>query len=197
VSPFEAVSQRLGLAVSDLSLQAQVALLACGSIALMPQYLDWCARSGARDQSELLRGALDAASQFVTGDIAVPPESLLGAMEAATPSGPTDVPGFTAAQDCWICADSAIRVSIGQFTVKDAVWYLLEPLFQATSERLFGVADVGSQSQESAEAVALTDPALVAAVDALESVKRDLASRASLRKSDVERTTATLRLISP
>jgi hypothetical protein len=197
MSPFEAVSQRLGVAVTELSTQAQVALLACASRALMPQYVDWCARSGARDRSGLLRRALDTAMHFATGSIAEPSGSLLKDLEAATPSGPTDIPGFTAAQDCWISADSAIRVSIGQFCATDAIWYLLEPMFQATSERLFGFADVGSRNQDSAEAAALADPALAAAVDALESAKRDLANLVSLGESDLERTTATLRPISP
>lgn len=115
MSPFESVSQRLAHVVTELSPRAQVALLACASKVLMPQYVEWCVRSGARNQSELLCGALDTATRFATGTIGAPSQSLLDAVEATTPSEPTDIPGFTAAQDCWISADSAIRVSMGEF----------------------------------------------------------------------------------
>ena len=77
------------------------------------------------------------------------------------------------------------------------MWYLLEPMFQETSERLFGAYDVGSQDEDSAEETALAAPALSAAVAALESAIGDLSERAPLRDDDLERITATLQPISP
>ena len=50
----------------------------------------------------------------------------------------------------------------------DSAWYLLEPAFQATSERLYGYTDVGSENEQAAESAALRDPALMRVVDSVE-----------------------------
>lgn len=88
-------------------------------------------------------------------------------MEAGVPSEPSDRAWFTAAQNCWICADSALRVALREFDAADASWYLLEPVSQSVSESLFGLSDVGSLAQDKDEAVALADPGLVDAIAAL------------------------------
>jgi hypothetical protein len=82
------------------------------------------------------------------------------------PSDPGDVP--TTAQDCWVCLDTAVRGAYGEFDPADSTWYLLEPMFQAVSERLFGFADVGTADAEVAESAALAEPELASAVDAVE-----------------------------
>lgn len=74
----------------------------------------------------------------------------------------------TPAQDAWICADVALRVARGEFEARDGIWYVLESAFQATSERLFGDYDVGSERQQDDEATALRDPILSAAVTGVE-----------------------------
>jgi len=49
-------------------------------------------------------------------------------------------------------------------------------MFQATSDRLFGYADVGSDAQEQAESTALDDLALRAAIEAVRSTVDRLAA---------------------
>jgi hypothetical protein len=193
MSPFEAVSYRLGQALRDLSRRAQVAVLLCASKVLMPEYLDWIVRSGTDDQSDLLREALEVVTRFAVGTAVPHREGLMDSVEEATPGDSSDVSGFTAAQDCWICADSALRVSVGAFAVEDAAWYLLEPIFQSTSERLFGVSDVGSQTQAAAEVEALEDPALASAIHGIEEAIALLMGRPSPDVGDLARITEALR----
>lgn len=52
------------------------------------------------------------------------------------------------AHNALICADIALRIAHGGFNARDGVWYALEPQFQATSERLFGFTDVGSERED-------------------------------------------------
>jgi hypothetical protein len=70
--------------------------------------------------------------------------------------------------DALICADIALRIIYGDFNAQDGVWYVLEPQFQATSKRLFGFTDVGSEREDRDEAIALRDLTLTQAVDAIE-----------------------------
>ena len=85
---------------------------------------------------------------------------------------PEDAP--IAAQDAWICADIALRLPRGEFRATDGMWYVLEPKFQATCERLFGFSDVGSEREQEDEARALEDPALAAAVTGVEAALEHL-----------------------
>lgn len=104
------------------------------------------------------------------------PREILDEIEASTPTDSGANLWFTAAQDCWICLDTAVRGARGEFDPADSTWYLLEPLFQDVSERVFGLSDVGSANQEDAETVALDDPSVVAAMSALRGIIGDLAS---------------------
>lgn len=170
MSPFETVVAGFAARVARLEQQAQVALFAAAADVLRPRYVDWvdAADGAVEDQSDLLDRAVVAALRFAAGDGDAPTTALLGQLEAATPSEPFDVPWATAAQDCWICADTAVRSSLGDHAAQESTWYLLEPMFQSTSERLFGVVDVGSERQDELEGQALEDPALSAAVSALD-----------------------------
>lgn len=197
MSPFEAIAHRLGIALQSLSKRAQVAVLLCSARAFMPQYLEWSAWGGDDDQSGLLGEALDVAAAFAVGVGGPSAEGLLTLVEAAIPVDTSDVPGFTTAQDCWICADLALRVSLGAFAVEDAAWYILEPIFQSTSERLFGVSDVGSQAQGHAEAEVLSDPVVLSAVGAVEGVIELLTSRPSPDVGDLDHITDVLRSLNP
>ena len=105
---------------------------------------------------------------YVTGGERVDLDDLLDALERTQPELPTDAEGFTAAQDAWICGDVALRVARGKFEASDGMWYVLEPAFHATSERLFGVYDVGSEREDEDEATALRDPVLAAALTGVE-----------------------------
>lgn len=167
MSPFERATEALATRIRGLSLRAQVALFLSASEVLAESWREWSAAANRTvDLDTFDRGVAEAAA-FASGDESVS-RDVLAAVEASTPSEPSDVRGFTAAQDCWICLDTALRGALGDFDPADSAWYLLEPLFQAVSERLFGFADVGSDIQEEAESSVLADPALTSAIAAVE-----------------------------
>jgi hypothetical protein len=170
MSPFEAVADRLAGCVATLAVPAQVLFFACASEALSPAFARWNARvTGSEPPATVLEQANGAAAAWATGHEGVDLDGPLEALQRAQPVLPTDFEGFTAAQDAWICGDVALRVARGEFEARDGIWYVLEPAFHATSERLFGVYDVGSERADVDEATALRDPSLAAAVAAVES----------------------------
>lgn len=171
MSPFEEVNREISANAAGLTRRSQVLLLAAASRVLFPRYQEWHIEAGQPDSTlMLLVDSIAAAEHFATGVAGRPAiETLIADLEQDAPSEPTDVASFTAAQDCWILADSAIRTISGRFTASDATWYMLEPMFQTTCQRLFGVSDVGSSQQAAMEQEALEDPMLEAAVGALES----------------------------
>jgi hypothetical protein len=173
MSPFEALAARLGERVATLPRRAQVLFFACASQVLLPAFTQWSERvGGAPERRQLLEDAIGAARAFaMTERHDVDLDGLLETMESAAPEQPPDPHGFTAAQDAWICGDVALRVARGKFEPRDGIWYVLEPSFHATSERLFGVADVGSEREDEGEAGALRDPILA---DAIAGVERAL-----------------------
>lgn len=168
MSPFTEVSDRIAERIRLLDLRRQVALFGCAAEALAPGYTMWRmqAHEEVRDDTDLLEAAVQHARAFAI-DGRVPPTDLLDQIEAATPSDPSDVPNFTTAQDCWICADTAVRAIADGYEPAESAWYLLEPSFQATSERLFGYADVGSAQQQAAESQALGDVRLQEVLSAI------------------------------
>lgn len=168
MSPFEEMTDHIAHRIRLLALPAQVALYAAAGRALTPSYLDWSQAVGQEPANTVLDLAIRSAQRFAMESAREIEPVVLDAIEAATPSEPTDSHLFTAAQDCWICVDTAVRASLGEFDPADSAWYLLEPMFQATSERLFGLADVGSEGQREAELTALRDVGLAAAVTAIE-----------------------------
>jgi hypothetical protein len=147
----------------------------------MPAYRAWSRRAESPFHGDVLARAIEQAISFATGEAPTIEASLLRAVEASTPGDPSGSESFTAAQDCWILADTALRVGLGEFDAADSAWYLLEPKFQATSERLVGVSDPGSVAQEDAEAHALADPQLSNAIGALRDVIGTLRERLPTR----------------
>ena len=199
MSPFEEINDRIAGGIRALDLRAQILVLATGARVLLPRYEHWHRSVGrAENMASLVREAISAAEEFVLGktDVQRVP-ALLDELELGAPSDPSDSVWFTAAQDCWTLADSALRVIAESFDAGDATWYLLEPIFQTTSERLFGFSDVGSDAQEAAEGQALSDPALAAAVRALESAIAELRSTASPNAADLARCARALQAIRP
>ena len=166
MSPFEVVVDRLGDRLGTLSRRAQVLFFACAGQVLLPSYIAWLVREPHEQRrAGVLECALDAARSFATTGVQPADlDGLIAMMERTAP----EAEGYTAAQDAWISGDIALRVAGGTFEPKDGVWYVLEPQFQATSERLFGASDVGSEHEEEGEAAALSEPALAAAVAGLE-----------------------------
>ncbi|MBT2500167.1 hypothetical protein J7E25_13825 [Agromyces sp. ISL-38] len=134
--------------------------------------------------------------QFAVDSTATVDPGALEAVEAETPSEPTDAEMFTAAQDCWICVDTALRSALGEFDPSDSAWYLLEPMFQAVSARLFGLSDVGSERQADAERAALDDAELAAAVEAVEAAITMLEDRA-VDRTRLELLTTILEPVAP
>jgi hypothetical protein len=155
-SSFVATADRLGDRLEALSRQAQVMFYCCVARALL------------REPDELAAKALAAAERFAVGG-AVSDEmpALLERIENLS-SEQSDSPAVT--QNGWICSDIALRVAMNEYAARDGVWYALEPQFHATCERLFGFIDVGSDREQRDEPIALSDPALVEAVAALESL---------------------------
>jgi hypothetical protein len=164
----------------------------------MRGYLDWVAmsRGAAEDRSDLLGGAVDRAFRFAEGDATSTSPALLIELEEATPREPSDASWATTAQDCWICADTAVRSSLASYAAQDATWYLLEPMFQTTCKRLFGFSDVGSKRQDELERQALQDPALQAAIAALHRAVHTL-NTPVVDRADLERLATDLAPIRP
>lgn len=176
MSPFETAVEGLGRQIRPLSMHAQGALFIAAARALEPEWRRWSSASGVPLAEDVFHAGVRAATAWVLHDAPIDP-GVLAAVERSTPFEPTDVGGFTPAQDCWICLDTALRGALGEFDPADSAWYLLEPLFQRTSERLLGFTEASSAEQETAEAAVLADPSVATAVAALECCLRDLASR--------------------
>lgn len=174
MSPFEAASDEVAAQVRGLSVRSAVGLFWAGSVALTRDYVQWCSAVPADPEIERLAEAQVAAREIALGR---GPASavLLAEVESRVPSGPSDVAGFTAAQDCWICVDSALRLALGRLEAEDGAWFLLEPAFHRVTERLSGVYDTGSADQEDTEREALDDPVLAGARQGLDRAVRLLA----------------------
>lgn len=168
MSPFEDVVDDLAGRIRELPVRSQIALFLGAGVALAEPWAAWAAAAGVAPDHRLLDRVRGAVESHLAGDGQALSPGLLAEIEAATPAEPTDVPGFTAAQDCWVCVDTAVRAGLGGFDAADCTWYLLEPIFQSASEHLFGLADVGSDRQESDEHAVLAQPQLRSAVEALE-----------------------------
>jgi len=167
MGPFERVVAELTPRIRDLPMKAQAALFLGASLALAESWREWSAAAGLDPATGVYDRAVAAASAFAGGGEPVSPD-LLAEVEAFTPSDHSDIPGFTVAQDCWICLDVALRASAADRDPAGYAWYLLEPMFHGVSERLFGYTDVGSIEQEKCDSVSLADSALVAAIAAID-----------------------------
>jgi hypothetical protein len=170
-SPFEATARRLGALVGALDPRAQALFFCCAARALLAERAD-----GADD-------ALAAAREFATsGSVPDEIQQMLDGLDALQAS----LDEFDlVAHDALICADIALRLTYGSFNAQDGVWYVLEPQFQATSERLFGFTDVGSEREEHDEAIALRDATLARAVDAVEVAVARLSARPTHQEADM------------
>jgi hypothetical protein len=164
-APFDAEFERIRVRLNRLSPRVVAAFYVGVASALRPEYLRWALHRG-RAGSALLDRALNAASEFAIAGL-VPPDlaGLLGLLEAEVPEGESP-DGFspTRAQDCWICADSAVRQIDGSFPKGDAVWYALEPTFQHWSERLFGVTEFATPDEETGMRTVLAAPEVAEAI---------------------------------
>lgn len=180
-SPFVATVQRLEPLVGALDPRAQALFFCCATRALLA------------DRADDVDDVLAAAQAFaLTGRVPDEIPQMLVALEKQQARlDETDV----VAHDALICADIALRITYGAFKAQDGVWYVLEPQFQATSERLFGFTDVGSEREERDEAIALRDSTIARAVDAIEVALAQLSVEPT--EHEVAALCATLRALRP
>jgi len=167
MGPFVRVVAALEPRIRALSVETQSALFVGASLALAQSWREWSIAAGLEPATGVYDRAVAAGSAFARGGVPVSPD-LLAEVEASAPSEPSDRPGFIVTQDCWICLDVALTASVGDRDPADYTWYLLEPMFQAVSERLFGFAEVGSADEEECDSVSLADPELVDAIAVIE-----------------------------
>jgi hypothetical protein len=168
--------------ISRLSKRALVGLFWSCATALEPEYRAGAAHRNARND-QTLHEALTGAHRFAAfGRELVDREVLLHALEVSAPAGQSpDTVCATAAQDCWICADVAIRVLVqDDYTAGPAIEYALEPALQHASEELFGVSQVGSGPIENEQLeMILAHPSASEAVDFVQWATDYLANRPS------------------
>ena len=142
--------ETLAAGLDRLPKRSQVAIFAACASALLHEADLWALLRGTTTAP--LHRALRVAGEFAL--IGTHPDApglaaLLEEVDEHLPHGesPDSVPA-TFAQDCWVCADSCIRIIVGDFAPGPCIEYALEPLLQSISTRLFGVADVGSGAHE-------------------------------------------------
>jgi hypothetical protein len=178
--------------IDRLSKRSIAALYWACSSALVPVYRKWAAGTGAQAEPILI-AALTAGYQFVvSGREPADKRELLQALEVSAPPGDllytADKSLETAAQDCWICGDIAIRVLVDDgYSAGGAIEYSLEPVLQHASERLFGVLQVGSGPDEYREIEAvMSEPDVSAATDFVQWAVDFLEDRPAPAAEDLE-----------
>lgn len=166
---------RLGDEVTALPQRSRAQLFVALARALRPGFDRWNVdpvRANALDDA--LRAAADFAA---TSTSPANSTGLLAAMEALTPEGDgLDVLLSTTAQDCWICADAALRAAAGDpYATGDALWYAVEPQLQHVTEDLFGVTELGDgPALDAQEREVRADPRVEAALEFVRSELRRL-----------------------
>jgi hypothetical protein len=153
--------------VGALSKRATSALFAASASGLEPGFRRWAAVHGHQSGS-LLDRALSAGFELAcTGRTAVDVAGILAELESGTPARESRKSVASAtAQDCWVCADVAIRVHVEPaFVPGPVVEYALEPILQAATERLMANAPrAGADETDPADKL-LEDAAVRAAVE--------------------------------
>lgn len=161
MTSYDAVLKRVGSQVDQLPIRGKAALFLACTIALRPEYEEWARHRGA-GRIDLFEQAAAAVREYVTAATPIAGgEALLGSLEEEVPPGDSpDEFSSTNAQDCWICLDTAVRVTLDlDFEAGPCIEYALEPQFQAVSEHLFGVSQVGSGPEEEEAIETLLDTA--------------------------------------
>jgi hypothetical protein len=196
LSPFAGVIDRLTTEIRVLPPRGQVAIFLTAAVVLAEDWQEWCRAAGRVPDDAVFARAITVATDFACGRPVSASSELASAIESAVPDEPSDVPGFTAAQDCWICLDTAVQGATHGDDAASSTWYLLEPLFGSVSMRLFGVSDVGSEAQEAAESTALDDAVLSQGIAAVEACISRLAAN-PVDESQLVRLRSTLSVLRP
>lgn len=184
----DSVLIELGTRTRPLSTRALVGLFWACSSALLPEFRTWALHRGEPTEP-ILQDALTNAFDFAAFGINPPnTKQLLHALEARTPAGDSpDERSSTSAQDCWICADVALRVLDDRsYDAGPAIEYALEPILARASEGLFGVSQVGSGDSEEVQIQAvLEQPGVASAIEFLRWSSEFLAQRPSPTEEDL------------
>lgn len=163
--------------VGELSARAISVLFAASAEALSPEFHRW-AEHWHRNGERLLELSIELAFEIGrTGRTATNLTEVLRSIESETPPGDSaDSTSSTFAQDCWICADVALRVHAEPaFGAGPAIYYAIEPIIQAASERLFGVSSLGAGAEGAAqETILLADVRVARALEFVRSTARML-----------------------
>jgi hypothetical protein len=174
--------------------------LACAG-ALLPEFRHWAAHTGQEDLEPLAERALAVARTYaLTGNPPPEAKALLASLQEATPSGESpDEVSATGAQDFWICVDLSVRVIVDpRYEAGTGLEYALEPIVQNTTERLFGVSQVGSGPDEDAQMQAvMNSPEVSSALDFCTWAIDFLASRPTLTEDDLAELTNRAAAIAP
>jgi hypothetical protein len=183
VSSLDDILGDLSRGVAALSTRATSALFAASASALAPAFQSWATRSDNVEEHKasvpILERAIEIGFELArTGTTQADIPALLQRLEWITPmpddtAGPTRKESdqeakavSTAAQDCLICADVAIRVHVEpDFSAGPVIEYALEPLLLAETRRIEAEPDQGDGEEHPAAADALLgDTRVMAAV---------------------------------
>jgi hypothetical protein len=159
----------LSRGVGALSTRATSALYAAAAAALQPAFHDWAAVGSRQSTEPLLEQAIEVGFELArTGTTQADLADILRRLEMATPAREAlDSAPSTAAQDCLICADVALRVHVEPaFAKGPVIEYALEPVLMAATGRVSAVQqpDDGSEAPAAADAL-LEDSRVLAAVE--------------------------------
>jgi hypothetical protein len=119
-------------------------------------------------------------------------------METIEPTGDSQISlASTIAQDCWICADVAIRaIADPAYRAGPAIEYALEPVIHHATLRLFGVTQLGSDMNESVRVAAvLAESDVASALEFCDSATRALVGATTVNRellSDLEKRASAL-----
>jgi hypothetical protein len=162
VSSYDVLLAELARRHGALAPRPAAGIFASCAGALRGELLAWLDISDDPDV-RLLDVAVAAAYGYASGDDPPGLPGLLASLEARTPPGEASngvSPQF--ALDCWICADSAIRIAVDPaFEWGPVIEYALEPVVTVTTEDLHGVSQLGSEPEEERKLQDILDDARV------------------------------------
>jgi len=190
MTAFDDLTTELATDLNKLDQAASVLFFAAVASVFLPSYRAWAEVSESQG-GLLLEEALEAGRHYAFfGSVVENGNVILSQLEANTPDASEsaeDAALITIAQDCWICADIALRIPLEGYLPGDGAWYVLEPVFQAVSRRLFGVDDVGSEDAELLEPGVVSDLRLRQAVAACREAVSTLKASRHLTDRDAAR----------
>ena len=172
MSSLEDILGDLSRGVGALSDRATSALFAAAAAALQPAFVEWASlddKGGKHNvRIPLLEQAIEIGFELArSGATEADLVDILQRLEWITPGRVRSAASSTAAQDCLICADVALRVHVEpDFARGPVIEYALEPILLSATERVATVPtpDDGSDPPARADAL-LEDSRVLAAVE--------------------------------